>query len=237
MPTALITGASRGIGLEFVRQYAAEGWQVVATCRDPGRAGPLHQLAAEQPGIRIEKLEVTDWPCIEALAERMKHTPVDLLINNAGVASGAGNRDDGAQIFGGIDPEAWDRVLRINAIAPVMVAQSFIPHLRAGKERKIVMISSMMGSIASCTGNGAVIAYRSSKAALNMAMKCVSLSLRDSGVTAVSLHPGWVKTDMGGKDAEITVETSVTGMRKLIAMLSPADTGRFLGYDGREWPW
>lgn len=237
MPTVLITGANRGIGFEFARQYARDGWQVVAACRDPARAGSLHQLAAAHPAIRIERLEVTDWPGVAALAERLKHSAVDVLIDNAGIASGAGHREDGAQIFGGIDPEAWDRVLRVNTIAPLMVAQAFLPQIMAGKERKIVMISSMMGSIAACTGTGAVIAYRSSKAALNMAMRCAALALQDAGITVVSLHPGWVRTDMGGKDAEIDAETSVTGMRRLIAALSPADSGRFLGYDGREWPW
>jgi NAD(P)-dependent dehydrogenase (short-subunit alcohol dehydrogenase family) len=235
MPTLLITGAGRGIGLEFARQYAADGWQVIATARGPSRATALQQMAAAQPTLRLEALEVTDPTSIQALAQRLKGQPLDLLINNAGIYSGTGAKQDASQTLGTLDGDAWLRVLQTNSVAPLLVTQALLDNLRLGATRTIVMISSMMGSIARTPGG--TYAYRTSKAALNMAMRCLAMDLRNENFTVASFHPGWVKTDMGGSGADITPQQSVTGLRQQIASLTPRDSGSFLGYDGAKWAW
>lgn len=235
MPTLLITGASRGLGLEFVRQYAAEGWQVIAACREPAKATALKALAANHPAIQLETLDVTDSTSITALAARLTGQAIDVLINNAGIYSGTGIKDDQSQSFGTLDSAAWLRVLQANTVAPLIVTQALMNNLRLGKDRKIVMISSMMGSINRAPGGA--YAYRSSKAALNMAMRNLAGELRAEGFSVVSFHPGWVKTDMGGDGADISPETSVTGMRHLIAGLTADKSGAFLSYDGASLPW
>ncbi|MGE3623980.1 MAG: SDR family oxidoreductase [Bdellovibrionales bacterium] len=238
MTDVLVTGANRGIGLEFVRQYAAGGCEVIACARHPEKAGKLQELAGKHASIRIETLDVTDPSSVAALAAKLRDRPIDILINNAGIYSGApggagANDDDKSQDFGSIDAEAWDRVLRVNTIAPIMVLQAFAPHLARGRDRKAVMITSRMGSIAEM-GRG-YIAYRTSKAALNAAMVTVSHELKAQKITVVNLHPGWVKTDMGGPNALIDPETSVAGMRAVIAGL--AQTGQYLNYEGKPIAW
>ncbi len=240
MPTVLITGAGRGLGLEFVTQYVTEGYNVIATCRNPDKAAALQELAAKNPSIHIETLDILDTQSIKALADRLKVASVDILLNNAGIISGNSkpvtidNKSDG-QNFGFIDPEAWSRALRMNTIAPIMVVQAFTPHLMQGTDRKVVSISSKMGSI-SGMGHG-YIAYRTSKAALNAAMSTISADLTAKKITWVNLHPGWVKTDMGGPDADLTPQESVTGMRKVIAGLTIKNSGHFLDYAGKTIPW
>lgn len=239
MPTVLITGANRGIGLEFANQYADEKWNVIAACRQPDKADTLQDLARLTSSIQIEKLDVTDQTSIDALASKLNGQAIDVLINCAGIYSGGSGtgieHDDDTQTFGTIDPEAWDKVLRTNTIAPIMVTQAFTPHVLLGEQKKIVMLSSMMGSISRNT-KGA-IAYRTSKAALNMAMRNVAQALHEHQIAVVSLHPGWVRTDMGGSQAAISTDESVTGMRKIIADLTLEQSGSFLGYDGETWPW
>jgi NAD(P)-dependent dehydrogenase (short-subunit alcohol dehydrogenase family) len=243
MPTVLITGANRGIGLEFVRQYAAEGWNGIACCRNLQKADQLQALAKAHKNIRIEALDVTDTKSIAALAAKLKDTPIDLLINNAGIYSGSGgdgshfssNNRDPSQTFGSLDAESWGRVLRTNAIAPLMVAQALMPSLTKSKNAKIVMITSRMGSIANAEEGD--IAYRSSKAALNAAMHNIAMSLQSKSITVVAVHPGWVKTDMGGAYADMTPEQSVSALRKLIAELTLKQTGQFLRYNGESVPW
>ena len=235
MTVILITGASRGIGLEFTRQYASEGADVIACCRTPAKAEKLQALANTYKTIRIEALDVTDTKSIAALAAKLKDVVIDILINNAGIISGDRGKDDGTQNFGSIDPEAWDRVLRTNTIAPILMAQSFLPHLARSKERKVAMITSKMGSIADM-GDG-YIAYRTSKAALNAAMVAISHDLKAQNIAIANLHPGWVKTDMGGAGAQVEPEISVRGMRKVIDGLTLAKTGQFLGYDGTVIAW
>jgi NAD(P)-dependent dehydrogenase (short-subunit alcohol dehydrogenase family) len=240
MPIVLVTGASRGLGLEFTRQYASDDFDVVACCRDPSKAKELQTLAEEQKNIHIETLEVTDAKSIKALADKYRTSTIDLLINNAGIYSGAQERrsaEDGdkSQDFGTINAEGWDKVLRTNLIAPIMVLQAFAPHLEKSKGPIAVMITSKMGSIAEM-GSG-YIAYRSSKAALNAAMVTVSRDLKEKNIIIVNLHPGWVKTDMGGPSAPLDAETSVTGMRNVIADLTMKKTGQFLSYDGKTIAW
>jgi NAD(P)-dependent dehydrogenase (short-subunit alcohol dehydrogenase family) len=239
--TVLITGANRGLGLEFARQYAGDGWNVVACCRAPDKAKGLQALAALHPTLRIESLDVEAEASVKALANRLKDMAIDLLINNAGVFSGTGRRGVDAatgvdgQSFGTIDSEAWAKVLRINTIAPLMIAQNLAPQVARSKGGKIINITSRMGSLAEM-GNGD-IAYRSSKAALNAAMRAITQNLQAQGIATANLHPGWVQTDMGGKSAPLSPEQSVSGMRRVIQRLSLKDTGQFLAYDGEIVPW
>jgi NAD(P)-dependent dehydrogenase (short-subunit alcohol dehydrogenase family) len=223
MPTVLITGANRGIGLEFARQYAADGWDVVACCRKPGDAKALKKLDG---AIEIEALDVGNERAIAGLAKRLKGRPVDLLINNAGVY---GPRD-------GTDSKAWLEVLRVNAIAPLHLSQALAGNVAHSQQKRIVSISSSMGSIEG-NGSGDDYIYRSSKAALNMVMKGLSNELKDRGITVIALSPGWVKTDMGGKSAPLEPVDSVAAMRKLIGRLKLADSGKFFSHNGQAIAW
>ncbi len=241
MPTVFITGSNRGLGFEFTRQYAGDGWSVVACCRTPEKAAELQKLAKSNPKVRIEKLDVDDDKAIAALAAKLKGAAIDVLINCAGIFSGAGpnvpsTSGDKTQRFGSLDSAAWMKVLRTNAVAPVMIAQALTENLAQGKERKLVMISSSMGSIQGTDAEGD-IAYRSSKAALNAATKNISLSLHGKTITAVCLHPGWVQTDMGGEGADLTPEESVSSMRRTISHLKLENSGRFYTYDIQVLPW
>lgn len=230
--TVLITGANRGIGLEFVRQYAADGWRVLACCRQPEKAGALNKLAAQYPGlIQVHLLDVASNNQIEHLAKEMMDEPIDLLINNAGIYP-----DTDSKGFGHIHYEDWMQAFRVNAMAPLMMAEAFVAHLARSKLKIIANITSKMGSIDDNTSGGSYL-YRSSKAALNMVTKSLSLDLRHEGITAVVLNPGWVRTDMGGPNALITTEQSVSGMRKVISKLSLADSGKFFNYDRSEIQW
>ena len=216
MPTVLITGANRGIGLEFARQYSADGWDVIATARQS--SGELDAL-----GVKEKPLDLSD---AEAVAGFEVDRLVDLFIANAGTnhpmnPEGAENARD------------WQVMMMINAIAPHQLGKALLPHMaNAGK---MIAISSGMGSIGD--NGGGWIPYRTSKAALNMAWSCLSMEARPRGVTCVLLSPGWVKTRMGGAGAEITSEQSVGDMRKLIDRLTIEDTGRFLRRNGSDLPW
>ena len=227
MQTVLITGASRGLGLEFARQYAGDGWRVIATCRDPGAAA---ELKAVDGSVDIHTLDVTDHTAIRALARTLEGRPVDLLINNAGVY---GPRE---VTFGETDYDAWAEVLGVNTMAPLALTECFAGHVAASDLKIVVAITSRMGSIAANDSGGSCI-YRSSKAALNAVMKGLSLDLKPRGITVAVLHPGWVRTDMGGPDASIDAPLSVSGLRRVIAGLGPGDSGKFFNYDGEEIPW
>jgi NAD(P)-dependent dehydrogenase (short-subunit alcohol dehydrogenase family) len=227
MPTCLITGASRGLGLEFAKQYAADDWKVIATCRRPDEA---EALGALQGSIQIYPLDVTDFARIEQLARKLNAEAIDLLINNAGVS--------GPRVVApnAVDYAAWSEVLRANTMAPLKMSAAFFDHLAKGRQRKIITISSKMGSMSDNTSGGAYI-YRSSKAAVNAVMKSLSMDLRDQDFIVVVLNPGWVRTDMGGPGASIDAFESVAGMRDVINNLRLEDSGRFLHYDGSEIPW
>jgi NAD(P)-dependent dehydrogenase (short-subunit alcohol dehydrogenase family) len=233
MPTILITGANRGLGLEFARQYAADGWRVLAACREPKSATALAAL----PGaIDVFALEVTDFSSIESLAAELKGTPIDVLLNNAGQFGPrllkSGER---GQAFGHIDYDEWMRILRVNTFAPVKMAEAFIAHVVASGQKKIVAITSTMGSIASTEGGYYI--YRTSKAALNMAMASLAKDVAARGVAVAVYCPGWVKTDMGGSMADIEPEVSIAGLRGRIGELSLAASGIFRRYDGDAIPW
>lgn len=223
----LITGAGRGIGLEFARQYAETGWHVHATCREPKSASELLTLPGE---VTVHKLDVTHPKQIGHLQRELEGVPIDLLINNAGVI---GPRE---RSFGDLDYEAWEDVLRVNTLAPIRIAEAFIDNIQASERKLIVSLTSVYGSIGSNNSGGSYL-YRSSKAALNAAMRSLAVDLRDEGVTVVVFHPGWVRTDMGGPNASLTPQDSVAGMRALIDLLKPSQSGRFYGYDGAEIPW
>jgi NAD(P)-dependent dehydrogenase (short-subunit alcohol dehydrogenase family) len=226
MPTLLITGANRGIGLELTKRYAADGWTIIATCREPQSATALKDVR----GVSIEALEVTDYAAVDALAQKYQGTAVDLLLNNAGIY---GHRDGALTVS---DFDTYLQVLQVNSVAPMKLALAFLPHLKAAKGgAKIATISSRMGSIAA--GGGGAYAYRASKAAINAGMHNLALDLKSSGISCITLHPGWVKTDMGGAGADIDVATSGAGLKKVIDSLTLKDSGKFFNYDGSEIPW
>jgi NAD(P)-dependent dehydrogenase (short-subunit alcohol dehydrogenase family) len=215
MPTVLVTGASRGIGLEFARQYAADGWKVIATAR-----GPVPQL--EALGVRVETLDMRDFAAVEGFSDGLAGTPLDVLVANAGIS--AGPRIDSAA-----EAEAALETLAVNAVAPTLLARRLLPNLANGR---IAAITSRMGSIADSSGG--YLGYRASKAALNAAWYALSREVR---VPLVLLHPGWVQTDMGGASAPVAPAESVAGMRRVIAGLTAQNSGSFLDYRGQPIPW
>lgn len=233
MKTALITGASRGIGLEFCRQYAGDGWRVFACARNPEKSDELNMLASTHPDeVTIYRLDVGDHAQIGQLAQALANEPIDLLLNNAGIYTGS----HAGGIFDDKDYEDWVRAFRINTMATLKMAQTFQPQIRRGGQKTIVAISSKMGSIADNSGGGSYM-YRSSKAAVNMVVKTLAVDLKPTGIITVALHPGWVKTDMGGANALISAARSVSGMRNVIRGLTLPDSGKFISYDGQVVPW
>ncbi|MDE2388559.1 MAG: SDR family oxidoreductase [Betaproteobacteria bacterium] len=232
MKTMLITGANRGIGLEFVRQYAADGWRVLACCREPVAADKLSRLVSQFPDrIQVYALDVIDHRQIEQLSQTLTDQPIDLLINNAGVYPA-----DRGDAFGKTDYAAWRYAFEVNTMAPLKMAEAFIRQVSRSELKTIVTITSKMGSAADNRGGRSYI-YRSSKAGVNIVVKSLSIDLSPQKIIAVVLHPGWVKTDMGGPSALITTEQSVTGMRRVIDSLSLQDSGKFYAFDGQIVPW
>jgi NAD(P)-dependent dehydrogenase (short-subunit alcohol dehydrogenase family) len=231
MPSVLITGANRGLGLEFARQYLADGWQVYAACRDPDAASELRRLAeAGGQKLRILALDVTDTASVKAAAAELDGKAIDLLINNAGVGGARG------QTIGNIDYQAWVKVLETNTMGPMRVSEAFVEHVARSERKLIVTLTSGMGSIGDNTSGGS-IAYRSSKAAVNMVMRSLAIDLAPRGITCVVVNPGWVRTDMGGPQATLTPAESVTRLRRLIDTLGPTQSGKFFNHDGREYAW
>ena len=227
MPTVLLTGANRGIGLEFARQYGSEGWTVIATCRDPFLPG---ELATIKGDIRVHGLDVTLHEQIEHLAKDLCDIPIDILINNAGIF---GPRQMSAT---DMDYQKWEQVLRTNTFAPLKMAATFANNIVASNQRKLITISSMMGSLSQNNGGGDYI-YRSSKAAVNQVMRSFSDSPEGRNIIVANYHPGWVQTDMGGDSAPISPAKSVECLRRSIANLRTKDTGQFFNYDGKPYSW
>jgi len=230
MATVLITGANRGLGLEFCRQYAEQGWHVIACSRNPDDAFDLNNLASHH-NIQLEALDVSKFKQIDALSHKLADSPIDVLINNAGIYA-----DNKSNSFGRLDYQAWTESLLTNTEAPVKMAEAFLPQIKKSDKKLIVNISSLMGSIADNDSGGSIF-YRSSKAALNAAMRSLSIELKDQSVGVLIFHPGWVKTDMGGPDALINAEQSVAGMRTSIERFSLDQSGSFIKYDGTPMPW
>lgn len=232
MPTVLVTGANRGLGLEFCRQYLSSGWKVLACCRSPETARGLQQLKPRDPGsLKLLRVDVADFTSVGTLAAQLNGVAIDVLINNAGVYG-----DTPETAFGHLAYDRWVEVLRINTLAPVKITESLIGNLRSSERRLTVAITSLMGSMADNSSGGAIL-YRSSKAALNAAMKSLSLDLRPQGIGVLILHPGWVRTDMGGTNAPLTAEESVSGMKRVIDGYLPSLSGRFLNFRGEDQPW
>lgn len=231
MPTVLITGANRGLGLEFSRQYANDGWQVLACCRSPETASALDRLQQSTGAINVFRLDLGDLDAIDVLARQLSGVAIDVLINNAGVYG-----DTSQTAFGRIDYARWIEVLRINTLAPVKMTEALLDQLRAGERRLTVAVTSLMGSMADNSSRGAIL-YRSSKAGLNAAMKSLSFDLRGSGIGVLILHPGWVRTDMGGINAPLDAAESVSGMRQVIDRYHPSLSGQFLNFRGESEPW
>jgi len=230
MATVLVIGANRGIGLEFTKQYLARGEQVIGTCRDAAAADELQQLKAENENLQILSLDVSSDESLAAFPAQLGDTAVDVFINNAGVY---GPRDS---VFGNVDEQNWLPVLRINSIAPMLLTQLIIDNLRKGQGKKLLYVTSKMGSIDDNKGGGSYV-YRSSKAALNAIVKSIAVDLSSEGFTAAVLHPGWVQTDMGGRNALIDTQTSVSGMISVIDNLSSSHAGCFFNFDGNMIPW
>jgi NAD(P)-dependent dehydrogenase (short-subunit alcohol dehydrogenase family) len=222
--TVLVTGANRGIGLEYARQFAARGYQVIGTARDPADAKELSEVAD-----RVEQLDVTDPASVAGLAKRLDGVSIDILVNNAGVF----DRSDVS--LDKVDFQMMERTLAVNTIGPLRVVQALLPNLRKGKRKTIASMSSQLGSIEN--SNGRWYAYRSSKAALNQINRTMSAELAAEGFVCVVLHPGWVRTDMGGPGATYSPEESVSGLVAVIEKLGPADNGRFYDFKGNPIPW
>jgi len=240
MPTVLITGANRGLGLEFARQYAAAGWEVIACARSPAAATALSALAAgSDDHVSVEQMDVTDAASVDAAARRLTGRAIDVLLNSAGTM-GRGTRGEAGfptNTFGALDYADFEDILRVNVVGPMKVTEAFIGHVERSAQKKCVAISSLVGSIAD-NSSGGLYAYRASKAALNAAMKSLALDLGGArGIVVAMLHPGWVRTDMGGPRASLDAPESVAGMIAVIGGLDAARSGRFWRFDGKELPW
>lgn len=224
--TVLITGANRGLGLEFARQYVEAGWQVIGTARRPDAATELQAL-----DVRVLQLDVTSQASIDLLARMLdsEGQSLDLLINNAGIFPMAATLQD-------IDFDNITKTLAVNTVGPMRVTRALLPNLRRGDGKLIVNMTSNLGSIENNT-SGRFYGYRESKAALNMFTRSIAAELRDEGFTCIVMNPGWVQTDMGGPQAPLKAPESIRGIRSVIENLTPEDSGTYWGYDGKQLPW
>lgn len=221
--TVLITGANRGLGLEFARQYEAAGWTVIGTARSPDRATELKAL-----GVEVLELDVLDRDSIAGLATALDGRGIDMLINNAGIFP----RESAIE---NVNADDYARTLMVNSLGPVLVTQALMPNLRAGELKRIVNITSQLASIEN--NSGGYYGYRESKAALNMFTRSLALELGPEGFICLAIHPGWVRTDMGGPQANLSAEESITAMRKSIDNMTPDDNGVYRGYSGEIVAW
>ncbi len=220
----LITGVNRGIGLEFARQLAARGDTVLGTAREPETAAEAAKVVS-----RLIRLDVTDPAALAALGAALGDAPIDVLINNAGVSSSSKTLAD-------CTAQELQRVFMVNSTAPILVAQAALDLIARGKRRLIVNVTSQLGSISTNTG-GSSYAYRASKAALNMLTRSMANELGPRGFICVALHPGWVRTDMGGANAPLVPARAVAALLRLVDRFDASDNGRFLNFDGATLPW
>lgn len=228
MATVVITGANRGIGLGLVQVFLANKAHVIAACRHPDAAQALQALAKDST-LEILPLDVADEASINGFIAAVADRPVDILINNAGILGGD------RQSVSDMDFDAWAQAFAINTIAPFRLTLGLLANLKKSSRPRVISVSSQMGALA---GEGAgFYAYRSSKAALNKVMRGLAADLEPAGVLVCPIHPGWVKTDMGGANAAITVAQSAAGIYELIDTLTAAKSGRFLTWEGEEIPW
>ena len=230
MTSVLITGANRGLGFGFVRSFLSKNINVICTTRNISGSKELLECKKNYPdNLEILELDLLEENSENILSDLLSDKPIDIFINNAGV----GNSN---QRFGVVSSKPWLDVLKVNLIAPLTLTQSIIENIKKGSEKKIYFLSSQLGSIGDNTSGGMYI-YRSSKTALNQVVKSLSVDLKPMGITVISLHPGWVKTDMGGPNAPVQIDESIKGMMQVIDKTDIRDTGRFLNYDGKELPW
>lgn len=232
MGTVLITGSNRGLGLSWAEHFALAGWRVYATCRHPEQADALRLLDAAHRNLTVHRLDVTDEAEIAALAEELADATIDILLNNAGVYF----EKYQPQALSNIDYNQWKDTFSVNTLGPARITEAFTEQVARSQRRLVVAISSHMGSIAEI-GVPGDYAYRSSKAALNAAMKGLSLELAPRGISVLLLHPGWVQTRMGGSGALLTTEESVSAMREVVEQFRFEQSGAFFRYDGSEIPW
>jgi len=230
MPTLLITGANRGIGLELSKQYLNNNWDVHACCRNPDTAKDLKQLADDYNGLTIHTLDVSQEEQMHALKKALDDQPIDMLINNAGVHA------LGASQFGQGNDQAWEEAVAVNLIAPMKMMEHFVENIANSDKKIIASMSSKMGSMDD-NGSGGAYAYRATKAALNAVMVSAAQDLRHLDITALILHPGWVRTDMGGPHGEISVEQCGTMLCKILDNCTIEDSGKFFDIDGSIIPW
>jgi len=223
MPTVLVTGCDTGLGVEFARQYAAAGWTVLATCLDPDSATETRAVAGD---VRVMKLDVSDLAAIDALADALRAEPIDILISNAGIGRPH-------PPFGKTDYALWQRMLAVNLIGPMRLAEAFVDHVAASRMKVMAFVSSRMGSMA-LNLTGGSYAYRSSKAGLNAVVRSLAIDLAPREILVLALHPGWAKTEPG---ARIDVDRSVAGMRGIIERCSRHETGSFLAFNDTPLPW
>ena len=228
MPSVLVTGANRGIGLAFARSYAEDGWRTFAACREPQAARALAELA-DGDRVSLHRLDVTSEDSVAGLARDLDGEPIDVLINNAGIG-------EPGPAFGRLDYDKWMRTLAVNTLGPVRVSEALRPHVMRSTRRVIAAVTSGLGSIGDNTSGG-FFAYRSSKAALNMAFRSLAHELQPDGIAVVVVNPGWVRTDMGGPQGTLAPGQSVQRLRQILDEAGPAQSGRFLNHDGKELPW
>lgn len=229
--TVLVTGANRGIGLELVRQFAADGVETLACCRDPDAAAELQEVASADERVSVFALDVNQGESVARLKSDLAGRSIDILINNAGVIGG----ERESQTLGSLDYDTWLDALRTNTLGPLRVSEALLDAVASSHDKKIVTITSQMGSIENNAGG--YYAYRSSKAAVNQAMRSLARDAAGRGIVVLLLHPGWVRTDMGGPNAAISATESVRGIRKVIAGAGRRQSGRFFDYSGAELPW
>ena len=230
METVLITGANRGIGLELAARYAAAGNRVLACCRDPKKADKLQALAKSRKSLTVHGVHVADGKSVAALAADVKE-PIDILINNAGMPGPPADK----QSLSNMDFDGWAETFAVNTMAPLRMLQAFRRNLKAGKNPRAITITSQMGALS--LNMPVMFAYCSSKAAVNKVMSMASVELANDGITVGLVHPGWVRTDMGGKNADLSVEDSAAGIMSVIATWTPAETGRFKKWNGEPHGW
>jgi NAD(P)-dependent dehydrogenase (short-subunit alcohol dehydrogenase family) len=236
MPTVLVTGANRGLGLEFVRQYAADSWNVLATARDPEMARELKHIVVKHRAVSTYALDIANDESIEELVDELNGRAIDVVIHNSGIYPHK------RQKFGEIDYDSWSEALETNLFGPMRLTEALVENVAASERKQIAAISSSMASLraiqdGSVAKAGVAYQYRTSKTALNMAMSVLATELAPRGISVVMIDPGWVKTDMGGPHAELTPEQSISGMRKILAGKPMELSGKFIGYDGVMRPW
>jgi NAD(P)-dependent dehydrogenase (short-subunit alcohol dehydrogenase family) len=239
MQRILITGSNRGIGFDLTRRYLERGEQVFATCRNPQSASELNQLVAQHPGcLSILALDVTDEAAIGECARQVSAQVdgLDVLLNNAGTYAGSVHEaDPHVTRFGSLEAGPMMDMFHVNTVAPVLIAQAFADLLRRGDQPRLINVSSDAGSLT--LREGGAYTYPASKTALNMFTRCLAADLRSAGVIVISIHPGWIQTDMGGPYAPRTLDDTMPGMLRVIDGLTLRDTGQFFNWDGKHIPW